>query len=34
MPVEVWERFKRAESYGKFYHANIKNRYSLELSSQ
>lgn len=33
MPMEVWDGFKRAESYGKYYHAQIKNRYYFELSS-
>ncbi|QOW11378.1 KTSC domain-containing protein [Kaistella flava (ex Peng et al. 2021)] len=31
VPIEVWERFKNANSKGKFYHRNIKGKYSIKL---
>lgn len=31
VPIEVWERFKNAESKGKFYHRNIKGKYNIKL---
>lgn len=29
LPVSVWEDFKNADSFGKFYNANIKNNYQM-----
>ena len=29
VPVEVWEDFKNADSFGKFYNANIKDNYQM-----
>jgi len=31
VPISVWEEFKEAESFGKFYNSNIKDRYLLSL---
>lgn len=31
VPVKVWKEFKNAESYGKYYNANIKENYNLKL---
>lgn len=31
MRYEVWEGFKEAKSLGKYYHANIKDKYYFEL---
>jgi hypothetical protein len=31
MPVEIWNAFKNAPSYGSFYNRNIKYRYQLFL---
>lgn len=31
VPISVWEGFKSADSKGKFYHANIKGRYNIDL---
>ncbi len=31
VPVEIWNRFKSASSFGSFYNQNIKNRYRLKL---
>jgi len=33
MPYDVWNEFKRAESFGKFYHQYIKGRYILYLAN-
>lgn len=33
VPISVWREFKNAESYGKFWHANIKGRYNLVLKN-
>jgi len=33
MPVNVWESFKNAESFGKFYNTNIKHKYYFKLNS-
>jgi len=30
-PLNVWEGFKEATSFGKYYHKHIKGRYILEL---
>jgi hypothetical protein len=32
VPVEVWNAFKNAGSFGKYYTGNIKGRYRLELN--
>lgn len=32
VPVEVWNSFKGAKSFGKFYHKKIKNKYKLTLN--
>ena len=32
MPISVWYEFKQAESYGKYYNANIKHRYRFILN--
>lgn len=29
VPIEVWDGFKNAASFGKYYDANIKHRYQL-----
>lgn len=31
VPLSVWEQFKRANSYGKYYNSYIKNRYRFSL---
>lgn len=31
MPVNVWERFKQAKSYGEFYNQYIKSKYRLKI---
>jgi len=31
VPLNVWEGFKEADSFGKYYHKYIKGRYILEL---
>lgn len=31
LPIQVWENFKSASSFGAFYNQNIKNRYQLKL---
>ncbi|PWT78856.1 MAG: hypothetical protein C5B59_00945 [Bacteroidetes bacterium] len=31
MPIEIWNEFKNAESFGKYYNANIKHKYHFEL---
>lgn len=31
IPKNVWLGFKRADSFGKYYHRNIKDRYYMEL---
>ncbi len=32
MPIDVWERFKKAESLGSFYNAYIRDKYQLRIS--
>jgi len=32
VPLNVWEGFKQADSFGKYYHRHIKGRYILELN--
>lgn len=32
VPIEVWNRFKRANSFGSYYNQYIKGRYRLNLS--
>lgn len=32
LPVEVWQGFKSASSFGTYYNANIKRRYRLALN--
>jgi len=31
LPVEVWNSFKSANSFGQFYNQNIKHRYQLKV---
>ena len=31
VPIEVWKRFKKATSFGRFYNTNIKGNYRLEI---
>jgi len=31
VPLNVWEGFKEADSFGKYYHKYIKGRFILEL---
>lgn len=31
VPIEIWEGFKNADSFGRFYDYNIKGRYQFEL---
>ena len=31
LPLEVWNEFKNADSFGKFYNAKIKSKYQLHL---
>lgn len=31
VPLELWNEFKKASSYGQFYNARIKGRYELKL---
>jgi hypothetical protein len=31
-PEPVWQEFKSAESFGRFYNANIKGRYVMRLA--
>ncbi len=33
MPIEIWNGFKNAESFGSYYHKFIKNRYIFELDN-
>jgi len=33
MPVNVWESFKNAESFGRYYNDNIKHRYYFKLNN-
>lgn len=32
VPYEVWDEFKNAESYGRFYNQNIKGNYFLNIN--
>ena len=32
MPKEVWNEFKNADSFGRFYNQNIKGNYYLEIN--
>lgn len=32
VPVSVWEQFKNADSFGKFYNSNIRNKYHLYIN--
>ena len=32
VPIEVWQEFKQADSFGKFYNQNIKLKYHLYTS--
>ena len=32
VPIEIWNKFKNADSFGKFYLSNIKGRYRLYLN--
>lgn len=31
LPTYIWEEFKKAQSKGSYYNANLKNRYQLKL---
>jgi hypothetical protein len=31
LPIEIWNSFKSANSFGQFYNQNIKNRYQLKV---
>lgn len=31
VPISVWNQFKNADSFGKFYNSNIRNKYHLYL---
>ncbi|RZK31119.1 MAG: KTSC domain-containing protein [Hymenobacter sp.] len=31
VPIDVWNQFKTADSFGKYYRANIMHRYQLQL---
>ena len=33
LPVETWNNFKLANSFGQFYNQNIKNRYQLNIQN-
>lgn len=33
VPISVWNRFKSADSYGRFWHVNVKGRYDLRLNT-
>jgi hypothetical protein len=33
VPMSVWNRLKTADSFGKFWHTNIKGRYNLRLKN-
>jgi len=32
LPIEIWNGFKNASSFGSYYNANIKHRYQLQLT--
>jgi hypothetical protein len=32
LPVKVWEEFKKADSYGRYYDENIRHRYHFYLN--
>jgi len=32
VPVSVWKQFRNADSFGKFYNSNIRNKYHLYLN--
>lgn len=32
MPINVWNGFKNAESFGSYYNQNIKNKYAFQLN--
>ncbi len=29
VPIAIWKKFKNADSFGKFYNSNIRNKYAL-----
>ncbi|MCM4171605.1 KTSC domain-containing protein [Arenibacter sp. TNZ] len=31
VPIEIWNEFKKAESFGKYYNLNLKSRFGLIL---
>jgi hypothetical protein len=31
VPIEIWNEFKKAESFGKYYNRNLKGRFRLTL---
>lgn len=33
VPISVWENFKEADSFGRYYNSNIKGRYLLQTRS-
>ncbi len=32
VPVEIWQQFKKSDSFGSFYNTHIKGKFQLELS--
>ena len=32
VPISIWKRFKNADSFGRFYNKNIRNKYHLYLN--
>ncbi len=32
VPVEIWQQFKKSDSFGNFYNTHIRGRYKMELS--
>ncbi len=32
VPIQVWNEFKKADSFGRFYNQNIKGNYYLEIN--
>lgn len=33
LPINIWNSFKKASSFGSYYDRNIKNRYQLYLTN-
>ena len=34
LPIEVWQNFKNADSFGSYYVRNIKGKYQLSIYKQ